>query len=138
MKTFLRVLGAFLVAFALIGVAKECDDARHNQSKDTGVGLALVIIFGGGGAALFYAASRLGAGAVAPPSTTIIRAAQKRGGRITAAEVAADTTLTFEQAKVELERLSKAGGCEVVVGDAGLLVYRFPEFESSDNKKDVI
>jgi hypothetical protein len=102
------------------------------------VGIALIIIFGGGGAALWYAAGRMGVAGAGPRSTTVIRAAQKHAGRITAAEVVADTTLTFEEAKAELERLSKAGACEIVVGDAGILVYRFPEFENAANKKDVV
>jgi hypothetical protein len=137
MKVVLRILGSLMIAFALVGVAKACDDAREHKTQDQGVGIALILIFGGGGAGLWYAASRMGV-ARDPGSTTAIRAAQKHAGRITAAEVAADTHLTFDEAKAELERLAKAGACEVVVGDAGILVYRFPEFENSANKKDVV
>jgi hypothetical protein len=139
MRTLVRVIGGFLMAFALVGVAVEIDNARTGKDRDkVGVGIAMIFIFGGGGAALWRASSRIGMAASGPRSTTVIRAAQKHAGRITAAEVAADTTLTFEEAKAELDRLSKAGACEIVVGDAGILVYRFPEFENAANKKDIV
>jgi hypothetical protein len=126
-----------LIAFALIGIATELDDAHENRSHNRGVGIAMVIICAGAGAMLVRAARRAPAGAV-PRASEIIRVAQKHGGRITAAEVAADTTIPFDEAKGELDRLAKAGACEVVVGDAGILVYRFPEFESAANKQDSV
>jgi hypothetical protein len=134
MKVFLRVLGSLMLAFALIGAAKECDDARHHQSKEVGMGIALIVIFGGAGAGLWYAASRIG-GSIAR-STMVIQVAQKHRGRVTASEIAAASTLTFDEAKAELDRLAKAGACEVIVGDAGIMVFRFPEFESPTFKKD--
>ena len=138
MRVVAQIVGWLLVSFALIGFAKECDDARSHKQRNVGVGIAMIAIFGGAGALLIRTARKAGRGEGVPRATEIIRAAQKRGGRITAAEVAADTTIPFDEAKGELDRLAKAGACEVVVGEAGILVYRFPEFESAANKTDQI
>jgi hypothetical protein len=138
MRTFQLVLGWVFVAFAVIFIAVVIDDANQHKAENPGVSLALAAIFGGGGALIIRAARRSGKPDAASRATTVIRAAQKRGGRITAAEVVADTSIAFEDAKLELDKLHKAGACEVVVGDAGILVYRFPEFEDAANKNDVV
>ena len=138
MRTLVAVVGWTFIAFSLIFVAVEFDDHAQQKTKNANVGIALIIACAGGGALMVRASRRMGRPDDSSRTTIIIRAAQKRGGRITAAEVVTDTSLSFEEAKIELERLGKAGACEVVVGDAGILVYRFPEFENPANKTDVV
>ncbi len=138
MKTLLAALGWAFIAFALMSVAVEIDDVAEHKRHQPGMAVAFSVIFGGGGALILRASRRMGKSVEGPRSSIVIRAAQKQAGSITAAEVAADSPLSFEEAKLELDGLAKAGACEVIVGDAGILVYRFPEFESDASKKDVV
>lgn len=140
-RLFIAFLGWFFIAIAVLGTSVELSDAHQHHQHDPIVGVGLIIIFGGAGALLVrhaHAGRRPAAATSEPPSTLCIRAAQKRGGRVTATEVAADGTLSFEEAKLELEKLSKGGACEVVVAEAGILVYRFPELERPENKNDFV
>jgi hypothetical protein len=57
-KTFLKILGFAFLAFALIGVASEIDDAREGKTKNQAVGVAMIIIFGGGGLLMIRAGSK--------------------------------------------------------------------------------
>ena len=57
----------------------------------------------------------------------VVRLAQKRNGRLTATETAADTGLTVEEASEILKCLADGGFVEVEITDSGLIVYRFPE-----------
>ena len=57
----------------------------------------------------------------------VVRLAQKRNGRLTVTETAADTGLTVEEASEILKRLADGGFVEVEITDSGLIVYRFPE-----------
>ena len=78
---------------------------------------------------------------IVPPSllrTLVLRTAKAQKGRVTPAEVAAATALPYQDAKSELERLAAGGACQVVVGEGGLVVYRFPEFEGDEAKREAL
>jgi hypothetical protein len=55
----------------------------------------------------------------------VLRLAQRRQGVLTVAEVAANSTLSVEQAKATLDQLNLKGFNEMDVSDAGILVYKF-------------
>ena len=55
----------------------------------------------------------------------VLRLAQRRQGVLTVVEVAANSTLSVEQAKETLDQLNLKGFNEMDVSDAGILVYKF-------------
>jgi len=70
-------------------------------------------------------------------SVRLFHAAMVHKGRITAAEAALDLRLPYEEVQGELENLASQGACQVTVGERGIIVYYFPEFEDDDHKKGV-
>jgi hypothetical protein len=73
-----------------------------------------------------------------PASKIVLKLAKKHQGRITANEVAAESPLTLEAAKKQLEQLVTQGDCRMEVSQSGVVVYHFPEFESAKAKKDLL
>jgi len=71
-------------------------------------------------------------------SSRIIKVAHSYKGRVTPTEVAFKLDIPFKLAKEELENLADQGACRVSVGEAGMIVYYFPEFEDENSKKDVL
>jgi hypothetical protein len=55
----------------------------------------------------------------------VLQLAKKRRGELTVATVAANSTLTLEQAKETLDQLNIKGFNEMDVSDAGIIVYKF-------------
>ena len=55
----------------------------------------------------------------------VLRLAQRRQGILTVVEVAANSSLSVEQAKETLDQLNLKGFNEMDVSDAGILVYKF-------------
>lgn len=80
----------------------------------------------------------------APPPTddmvvlTVLNVARQHRGRITPAEVGAHAGLPLNRVRDILERLVNEGFCQQLVGESGLVVYYFPEFESERSKRDVL
>lgn len=70
-----------------------------------------------------------------PAVNQILRIAREHQGRITAAEVLAETQLELEEVKTTLDELTYAGTCQLVVGEKGTQVYYFPEFEDAATKR---
>jgi hypothetical protein len=62
----------------------------------------------------------------------ILRTARAHNGRITATEIAAETTVPLAQASEMLEALNRRGLCRMSVAQAGILVFEFPELESEE------
>lgn len=135
-----RLVGWFLVCFGLLFFGMEIDNLLSGTADKTVFGMVLGGIFVFGGSALIRSARRaeLPAGpaqaaAVARPAAlssrdheqAVLECAQQRGGRVTIAEVAADTRLTFTEAKTMLEELSRAGACTVDVTEQGAFIYEF-------------
>lgn len=59
---------------------------------------------------------------------TVLQLARAAGGELTAATVATSSTLSLEEAQQILQQLNLKGVNSMDVSDAGILVYRFPEF----------
>jgi hypothetical protein len=55
----------------------------------------------------------------------VLRLAKRRQGVLTVVEVAANSTLSVEQAKATLDQLNLKGFNEMDVSDAGIIVYKF-------------
>lgn len=74
---------------------------------------------------------------LAPPDigNQILSVAHEHKGKVTAAETALVCRIPYEMAEKELERLTSQGACQVRVGEKGIIVYYFPEFEDDDYKK---
>ena len=137
MRFLLKSLGWAMIVFAGLGVAVEIDNARSGKSHDVAATLAIVAVFGGGGALLVRAGRRMkGAGDPAGPSIEqhVLTSARRLRGRVTAVSAAADGSLTVEQARGELERLAKENACLMDVSPDGLVVFRFPEFETPESR----
>ena len=67
----------------------------------------------------------------------VLKAARALAGRVTAAEVAADSGLSLHAVGEELARLERSGTCTSLVGESGILIYLFAEFENPASKRDV-
>ena len=63
--------------------------------------------------------------AVEDSEKIVLRLAQRRQGVLTVVEVAANSTLSVEQAKETLDQLNLKGFNEMDVSDAGIIVYKF-------------
>jgi len=68
-------------------------------------------------------------------SLQLLDAAMAHKGRITAAEASLELSINFEVVKREFEALASQGACQVTVGEKGIIVYYFPEFEDDGHKK---
>jgi len=70
-----------------------------------------------------------------PTVNRILRIVREHKGRVTAAEVLAETNLGIEEVRKTLDELTYAGACQLVVSDKGMQVYYFPEFEDETSKE---
>ncbi len=130
-----RFFAWMLLAFAVIGAGVELDHFFSGRQSSPGVGIAMIALFGLGAAALFRSAqgtlpaASKGSHEVASREAerAILQAARKLGGKVTITDVAAESTLSFTEARDALDLLAKAGACETQVTDDGLIVYDFVE-----------
>ncbi len=122
----MAVVGAFMVA---VWVQTLVD----GDPKNSVLTLFFCAAFAGGGVLLLRSGSRdqraLGlttpSGVQATPEKLVLQVAQRQGGTVTAAEVAADSPLSFDEAQQELDSLARKGACDVDATDQGAVVYRF-------------
>ncbi|MBN8229986.1 hypothetical protein JYK02_20950 [Corallococcus macrosporus] len=132
------IIGWALVAFGVIGFGVEIDNLRQNKADHTVTGFILSAVFVLGGLALVRSARRaklppeLRDAPVARPALdsrdverAVLACAKEHGGRVTIAEVAAASQLSFTEAKEVLEGLSRAGACTVDVTENGAFIYEF-------------
>ncbi|GMU02476.1 hypothetical protein KH5H1_65960 [Corallococcus caeni] len=133
------ITGGLLVAFGILGAGVEIDNLRTGTAEHTVTGFLLAILFILGGLALVRSARRAklppelrDAPAVVRPTLdardverAVLACAQEHGGRVTIAEVAAGSQLSFTEAKEVLEGLSRAGACSVDVTENGAFIYEF-------------
>lgn len=130
------IIGWALAAFGVIGFGIEIDKLISGTAEHTVSGLIIAAVFILGGLALVRSA-RL---AKLPPELrdapvlargarsierAVLACAQGHDGRVTIAEVAAGTQLSFTEAKEVLEELSRAGACTVDVTENGAFIYTF-------------
>ena len=135
-----RFCGWFLVIFGVLGFGVEVDELLSGTADKPVFGfiLASVCVLGGGALIRGAGHDTPSAGPAQPVavarSTTlsprdveqvVLSCAKQHGGRVTIAEVAADTELTFTEAKKVLEELSRAGACTVDVTEQGAFIYEF-------------
>ncbi|WP_404366790.1 hypothetical protein ACIHQR_38225 [Corallococcus coralloides] len=133
-----NIIGWALAAFGVIGFGVEIDNLRQNKAENTVTGFILAAVFILGGLALVRSARR----AKLPPELrdapgvrpalnerdierAVLACAKEHGGRVTIAEVAAGSQLSFTEAKEVLEGLSRAGACTVDVTENGAFIYEF-------------
>jgi hypothetical protein len=142
MRFLAKALGWLLIACGTLMVAFELDQLRLGKYNDLAISAAICIIFLGGGALLVRAGRRMQGGdteigpaaAVPGPSLEerILAVARAHKGHVTAVEAAADGKMTVEQARTELERLTKEDACAMDIRADGLVVFRFREFEQGE------
>jgi TM2 domain-containing membrane protein YozV len=70
-----------------------------------------------------------------PLERTILRLAEKNGGRVTPAQVAAASDWTIEQAQKHLDAMVRKNICELRVLKAGTVVYNFSEFDPAADRE---
>ncbi|MHA7627317.1 hypothetical protein [Corallococcus sp. M7] len=132
------IIGWALTAFGVFGIGSEIDKLISGTAEHTIAGIILGAVFILGGLALVRSARR----AKLPPELrdapivrsaldsrdverAVLACAKEHGGRVTIAEVAASTHLSFTEAKEVLEELSRAGACTVDVTENGAFIYEF-------------
>ena len=64
----------------------------------------------------------------------VLKIANEKNGRLTIAEVAMDTSLSLEESKTILEKMSADGVAELQITDGGSLVYVFTGLISEKEK----
>jgi hypothetical protein len=145
MRFTVRALGWVLVALGALVATGVIGFASSGSAGGAVVCLVTTSIFAGGGVLLLRSGQRMKgtgpglepAGAVPGPSIEqrVLAAARRHRGHLTPVSAAADGDLTVDQAREELERLAKENACLMDVSDEGLVVFRFPEFESTETKR---
>ena len=68
----------------------------------------------------------------------ILQVARAHSGRVTAAEVAADTALSYRDAAANLKQMVADGLCVEKVMEEGTSFFYFPEFASAQHKRDMM
>jgi hypothetical protein len=141
MRSLIKVLAWLMIAFGAAGIFAEIDEARNGKTGDLGASTAVIVLFGGGGLLLLRRARRMKDGGAsseaAGPSVEqrVLAAARAQRGNVTAVSVAAEGSLTLDQAREELERLAKENACLMEVSSEGLVTFRFREFEERGAKE---
>jgi hypothetical protein len=127
------VWGALLVVIAVLSIETGGAPLRYLRSP-----LGLVLVAGAVAYAIFAGGRGKKKAAPAldglPAVNQILRIAREHKGRITAAEVLAQTSLELEDVKKTLDELAYAGTCQLLIGEKGTQVYYFAEFESAAAK----
>jgi hypothetical protein len=134
------IAGWILLVIGITGFGVEIDNLRNGRTDNTVLGFFLSTAFIVSGLALFRSARRarmpvalqeapvvaqLPARSPRDIERAVLACAQKHGGRVTIAEVAAGSELSFTEAKAVLEDLSRAGACTVDVTEHGAFLYEF-------------
>ncbi len=135
------MLGVWGAALAVIGVvAIETGGAPFRYARHP---VGLLAIAGIVGYSIYRGSRKANLDAPAPQPASeglptvnrILRIAREHKGRITAAEVLAETALSLEVVRQTLDELTYAGTCQLIVGDRGMQIYYFPEFEDAASKQ---
>jgi hypothetical protein len=140
MRYLIQALGWGMIVLAVTGVGVQIDEARAGKGGEVAAGIVFIVLFGGGGALLVRTGRRMKrAGEPAALSGAsieqrVLAAARRQRGHVTAVSVAAEGSVTLEQARTELERLAKENACLMNISPDGLVVFRFPEFETAEHR----
>ncbi len=134
--TMLKVLGYSMLGFSALGFA-----GVVNKPPSSPYGAAFVLaLIAAGGVGLVWPRKVAGAPAEVADGAlehAVLKTARSLKGRVTVAEVAADTGLPMARVEAELRRMERSNVCGSLVGESGILVYLFAEFEDVDAKKDI-
>lgn len=138
------VLGIMMIAVGMVGVGEIIEGVA-----DGGTYGALFMCWGVGGYAL--AGSRrmlkearegssaaLGPGEASDPESMVLKLAAAGGGRVTIAEVAAQTPLSVDEATQAVATLSRRGMAEAIVIEGGVVVYEFKGLLSLEAKTGAV
>lgn len=144
----LLVLGGLAAAFGLMGGAIELEKLLTGTAESPIFGFVMSGVFFGGGAVVAYTGWRLkqrpGPGALpgrrgmGDLEPRIFRLAGERGGRLSPGEVSAALSLPFDVCRHALESLAARDACQVVVTADGATLFRFPELEGPEHRRDLL
>jgi hypothetical protein len=132
--------GALLAVIVVLIVVSGGAPARYLRSP---VGLVLIAAIVG---YAIFSRGRAGSGKSPSPQleglpavNQIMRLAKEHKGRLTVAEVLAESSLELDEVRRTLDELAYAGTCQLIVGEKGTQVYYFAEFEDAATKgRDVL
>ncbi|MDX9723264.1 MAG: hypothetical protein RBU37_21105 [Myxococcota bacterium] len=135
-----KFFGALLLFFGLAGAAIEIDNLAKGVSENSVLGFVLAFFFITSGVLLIASKKKAKQAALNAPdaSARLLQSARQQRGRVTALELSADTGLPLELVEKQLVEFCERAYCERLVGEAGVLFYRFPEFESTNVKRDIL
>jgi hypothetical protein len=126
-------------ALGMLGMGIQVAERGVMQGNQIGGALICVLLLVSGASLLL--SSRKAAQPVSTTTEAIeqraLLAAKKLGGRITANELATEAAIPLAAAEAELEDLHKRGACNLLIGESGVMVFHFPEFESAQAKQDI-
>lgn len=133
MYRLIAICGWFLGFVSLCMAGVYLDKTLHGTNADPVLMGVMVGIMGFAGFQLVRIGRRGakdrqlqdGSGHVQSPEHIVLRLARDRGGELTAAQVAADSALSFDDAQAELDNLARKGACDIDSTDTGVVVYRF-------------
>ncbi len=140
MRGFLGILGVVIVMLSVtMMIAGFADLFSGEPDKAIGINIFMLLMFGaitfcGGWMArvnLFHKPDDL---SPEQQETLVLKLAQGHAGRLTAAEIAAETALGLVEAKTTLDRLEKHGAAELQITPDGFMVYRFPQLLTAEEK----
>jgi len=143
------VLGGLSGSFGLIGVAIELSKLLDGTAESPVFGFAMATFFVVSGAALLYLGRRLAKGQAtsgAGPDEAglgsleprVFRVAADHQGRLSPGELSADLGLPYDVAREALASLAARDACQVMVTEDGATLYRFPELEGPEHRRDLL
>ncbi len=132
----LKVLGYTMMGVSALGFV-----GVFTKPPSSPFGAAFILaLIAAGGVGLVWPRKVAGGSAVVADVAlehAVLKTARSLKGRVTVAEVAADTGLPMARVDAELRRMERSNVCASLVGESGILVYLFAEFEDVDAKKDI-
>ena len=136
------IAGIIAILFGLLNlmllIAAVAELVGGSSETEPGIALGVAVFFLGLTLGCAWFAKRmLGHGAAAAAlarEQTVLELAQQHGGRVTIAEVAAETRLTVAEAQATLERLSRQGVAERHLTDDHATVFAFRGLMSAERK----
>lgn len=117
-----------------------------SKPPDSPFGTAFILaLIAGGGVGLVWRRGGEVAALPAPVAvangltleSAVLKTARALKGRVTVAEVAAESGLPMAQVEAELQRMEVHNVCTSLVGESGIIVYLFTEFEDAQAKQDI-
>lgn len=138
------VLGVVIAILSVMMVmAGLADLFSGDPNNEIGINIFMLLMFiaitfCGGWMARVNLSHRADALTPEAEETLVLKLATSHGGRLTAAEIAAETPLGLVDAKTTLDRLEQHGAAELQITPDGYMVYRFPHLLSADQKAEAL